>query len=117
MTPIRVWTRLGIDWPSCLCLLSTGGFNQSLQNVCLPSGLHSLILGDHLDRSGGFNQSLQNVCLPCGLRTLNLGIRFDQCLDGVRLPDDLETLNFGDWDDKPRKRRLLSSQSVSGFSG
>ena len=36
---------LQIDWLSCLGLLSTDDrFSQALQNVCLPSGLRTVIL-------------------------------------------------------------------------
>ena len=52
---------LQIDWPSCLCLLSTDDrFNQALQNVCLPSGLRTVILGSVLYQC--FDRVQVSVC-------------------------------------------------------
>ena len=42
-----------------------------------------------------FDQSLEGVTLPVNLQTLTFGELFDQSLEGVTLPADLQTLTFG----------------------
>ncbi|CAK9036034.1 unnamed protein product, partial [Durusdinium trenchii] len=55
-------------------------FNQSLQDVTLPSSLQTLTFGRV------FNQSLEGVTLPSSLQTLTFCGEFDQSLEGVTLP-------------------------------
>ncbi|CAK9102984.1 unnamed protein product, partial [Durusdinium trenchii] len=42
-----------------------------------------------------FNQSLEGVTLPSNLQTLTFGREFNQSLEGVTLPSSLQTLTFG----------------------
>ena len=45
-------------------------FNQNLEDVALPSGLHTLTLGYDSE----FDQGLEQVTLPSGLQTLHLAV-------------------------------------------
>ena len=45
-------------------------FNQSLEDVALPSGPHTLALGYDSE----FDQGLEQVTLPSGLQTLHLAV-------------------------------------------
>ena len=48
-----------------------------------------------LQLSHGFNQSLDNVTLPSGLRSLTFGFFFNQSLDNTTLPSGLQSVTFG----------------------
>ncbi|CAK9078692.1 Probable serine/threonine-protein kinase fnkA (FNIP repeat-containing protein A), partial [Durusdinium trenchii] len=52
-------------------------------------GIVSLIFGTR------FDQSLEGVTLPNSLQTLTFGHSFNQSLNGVTLPSNLQTLTFG----------------------
>lgn len=64
-------------------------FNQSLENVTLPSSIKSIFFGRD------FNQSLLNVIWPTELQSLTLGDKFNQSLEQVKFPEGLESLEFG----------------------
>ena len=80
------WDPLGLhfDWTMEMTRLQslTFGreFNQSMENVTLPSGLQSLTFGY------AFNQSMENVVLPSDLQSLTFGVMFNQSMDNVTLP-------------------------------
>merc|ERR1711924_337122 len=64
-------------------------FNQSMENLTLPSGLQSLTFGEN------FDQSLENVNLPSGLQSLTFDTCFNQSMVNVALPSGLQSLTFG----------------------
>ena len=61
-------------------------FDQSMDNVALPSGVQSLTFGY------GFNQSMDNVTLPSGLQSLTFGNGFNQSMDKVILPSGVQVI-------------------------
>jgi hypothetical protein len=75
--------------PSTLKHLSLLGYTDPLP--ILPSGLKSLVLGEH------FNQPVDN--LPNSLEKLYLGEQFDKTL--YNLPNSLEELHLGDYFNQP----------------
>ena len=64
-------------------------FDQSMDNVTLPSGLQSLTFG------ANYNKSMDNVALPSGLQSLTFRYRFNQSMDNVALPSGFQSLTFG----------------------
>ena len=114
-------------------------FQQSLDNVQLPSGLHTLTVGCSVARvlpSGlhtltlgdQFNQSLDSMILPSSLHKLTLGRDFNQSLHKKSLPCGLQMLTFGHFCDQDIRNAILPSslqnltlgccfnQSVDGMS-
>ena len=99
-------------WLTMQSLTFGGLFNQSIDDVTLPSGLHSLTFGTFFNQridnvtlpsdlqsltfGFSFNQSMNNVALPSGLQSLTFGIFFNQRIDNVTLPSGLQTLTFGE---------------------
>ena len=59
----------------------------------MTMSLQSLSFGDD------FNQSMDNVALPSGLQSLTFGARFSQSMDNFALPEGLRSLTFGLWED------------------
>ena len=80
-----------VSLPSSLQGLEFGEmFNQNLEGVALPNSLQSLKFG------GRFRQNLARINLPGNLQNLTLGSGLNQSLEGVTLPRNLRSLNFGD---------------------
>ena len=88
-------------------------FNQSLEQVTLPSNLQGLSLG------WKFNQSLERVTLPSSLQSLSFGNVFNQSLERVTLPSSLQNLSFGHGFNQSLERVTLPSslQSFSAYIG
>jgi len=76
-------------WQSLTSVSFSDGFNHSLDNVPLPSGLRRLSFGSN------FNKRLDNTVLPEGLQEIKFGRDFNQPLDNVTFPSSLQTLTFG----------------------
>ena len=76
-------------WLTMQSLTFGGLFNQSIDDVTLPSGLHSLTFGTF------FNQRIDNVTLPSDLQSLTFGFSFNQSMVNVTLPSGLQSLTFG----------------------
>ena len=55
------------------------------------SGLQSLTFG------GSFNQSMDNVTLPSGLQSLTFGRAFIESMDNVAMPSGLQILTLRAW--------------------
>ena len=67
--PLQFEHHMNCLLTQCLQKLTFGfWFNQSLDNVTLPSMLQSLPFGNN------FNQSLDNMTLPLALRSLTFGL-------------------------------------------
>ena len=73
-------------WLTMQSLTFGGLFNQSIDDVTLPSGLHSLTFGTF------FNQRIDNSTLPSGLQTLTFGETFNHSIDTLTLPSGLQSL-------------------------
>ena len=73
-------------WLTMQSLTFGGLFNQSIDDVTLPSGLHSLTFGTF------FNQRIDNSTLSSGLQTLTFGETFNHSIDTLTLPSGLQSL-------------------------
>ena len=76
-------------WLTMQSLTFGGLFNQSIDDVTLPSGLQSLTFGTF------FNQRIDTVTLPSDLQSLTFGFRLNQRMENVALPSGLQSLTFG----------------------
>ena len=72
----------------CKINFSRTNFNQSLEQVTLPSSHQSLSFGSD------FNQSLESVALPFSLQSLSFGEKFNKSLERVTLPSSLQSLSL-----------------------
>ena len=90
-------------WLSLQSLILGDGFNQSMHNVTLPSGLQGLTFGV------AFNQSMDNVALPNGLQSLTFGDDFSQSMHHLALPSSLQGLTFGDGFNRSMHNVILPS--------
>ena len=76
---------------------ATGTFGcQSLEKVCMLTGLRSITLGMLSLTSGReFSQGLEKSCLPADLQSLTPGCGFCRCVEKVSPPTDLRCFTLG----------------------
>ena len=86
------------------CLETKGVIYTSWKHNLIQDGCESVargwLLGTcklpvSLTLGGSFNQRLERVNLPSNLQSLTFGNVFDQSLEGVNLPSNLQSLTFG----------------------